>query len=1783
MFSNLKGLVKKEGTNKSCRSDCGSTDSRVSYSRFLGESERTDADIAFETRTSSVQLKPTSPSVASNHGRTNDITESNSDSNAFQNKSTSKETDNVKLLKCTGPFGELDDSDCGSVMSSTFRLSTETSDIQSRCQRVYQMARNYKIKYQQLVEAYKVMESERNNLQQLLASHQAKTSKSVDEMYKKLELDKQTKDELERDFRRLLSEKEEIIKSLRLQCDQQNINKLRSELADSKLSQAALQEQVQCLKAQFYSNSSTEETGLLQNESSNKLLVRTESNYIHRSDEIINKTNEQSNEIKSLSCQLEKLNQKLADSEDIRIRLDKEVNELKSALGSSKSEVNPTIISDNQCNPGLVNLQTLNDKLTTQLNESKLKIEHLESNQIEQLKQIDYMKSKFNSYENIQQENEELNKKLADSEDIRLRLDNEVNKLKSTLASSKSQVNPTILNNEPSNSELLNLQTINNELTTQLNESKLKIEHLESNQIEQLKQIDHLESELHSYQNIQQENEHLKMYYQNLFNQIHKLKSDIFNLNNEKLIELYPIFNDSINSLFNIQNLENFKLFIELLLYDTLKTIQELKCNCNNKQSVIECLQSQLTTIQSNEEHQQQQEQQLLIDQLNQQINNLHDDYSKEVKKYSDLQLKYNEVQLQLNTVQNQLESTNVSKEELEVKITDLLKVKLELETMVSNNKQLIEHLTNEQNEQNEKYSQLFNEYNNLNKQLLNNNEQLKIEQNKLMDKSNELFIVNEELKQLKELMNKMQNNYQIELNEQSKEIQSLQQTLNITKNQFESVQTQFLNKCESESVSHNTELQNIQTELTEAYKRIENLQCQLHSSIEQNTRLAKTMEEEHVDTLSEYQQHVYELIKLSNEACELLLKQSEQLSSKLHPIWNILETADQRLALINTNIDSVLMVTCKRFQTYATSIEQLQNELTILKSDLVTRNDVVNDLNMELEKKQDEINNLHLTLNKYNSFNQTIHNFICNDHRQLYQSLIKLCQSKITWILTEMNQSKQNLNNTDIENNNNNTNNEQDLYNEYNQIELDAKTLNESFNTIEHLIFTDFNAEPNVNSFELLCNWLNSKSYTTSTDHLFKNLNNLDILDIRSQTLHKECINHFKHSIVHNHQLNINELHVQLDSLKNHCNELNSQLIQAQLDNQKLAADQKSTDEKFNSSEGSLIKANQTIDELKQNEFILKENYTNQLKLFEESQQTICDLNKQLELITEKSNRLSNELAEKETVLNNTLEESDKVVSSLNTKYEQLQSELQKVQLEHANMLENYKTKYTNELNDLNQKYEMEKSQCIEQLNVEHQTALKNAVDTAVFTKEKQMKQQNSELRNRLKQVLQELETSKKLSATPSRREIELQNILHGTEEKLKQLQLEYADQCKSLEELQIKIEELESMNLEINDNSKKNQQDLWDHNCDSISEIHENYQMQIELLKTEQANCIQEMTREFGQKLSTKEREVIAQQKIENDQTLTKLKQMEQSHSEKLAYFEETISDYDRQNTRLKNRISELQLELKRLTDNNNTVEVRHELNKVVDTPLTTSTQSMVSRHDVDVQCDIKLNENNSLNNTTTNTNICNHENGTASSTKLCSEVNNNTHLQSNDEHDDWIEKVRQEILQSDSIDSLHPALRQSRYPTSVPIRDYEALQLHNTDLQNQLQQLSADFEALRSKCTAACSSASNKHSLSESLHIHTVDNTVRSNNYSLSFNSIPPDYQHVLLTSPSDNRLHELVEYEYLKNVLFEYMQGRETQTLSKVLCSLMRFNADQTRKVLTYEDQKSKTWTIRTAME
>lgn len=51
-----------------------------------------------------------------------------------------------------------------------------------------------------------------------------------------------------------------------------------------------------------------------------------------------------------------------------------------------------------------------------------------------------------------------------------------------------------------------------------------------------------------------------------------------------------------------------------------------------------------------------------------------------------------------------------------------------------------------------------------------------------------------------------------------------------------------------------------------------------------------------------------------------------------------------------------------------------------------------------------------------------------------------------------------------------------------------------------------------------------------------------------------------------------------------------------------------------------------------------------------------------------------------------------------------------------------------------------------------------------------------------------------------------------------------------------------------------------------------------------------------------------------------------------------------------------------------------------------------------------------------------------------------------------------------------------------------------------------------------------------------------------------------------------LEEAAEFEYLKNVLYQYMLGKETQTLSKVLCAVVKFDVHQQQEILEREEQR-----------
>ncbi|KAM5158491.1 golgin subfamily A member 4 isoform 2-T2 [Mantella aurantiaca] len=57
---------------------------------------------------------------------------------------------------------------------------------------------------------------------------------------------------------------------------------------------------------------------------------------------------------------------------------------------------------------------------------------------------------------------------------------------------------------------------------------------------------------------------------------------------------------------------------------------------------------------------------------------------------------------------------------------------------------------------------------------------------------------------------------------------------------------------------------------------------------------------------------------------------------------------------------------------------------------------------------------------------------------------------------------------------------------------------------------------------------------------------------------------------------------------------------------------------------------------------------------------------------------------------------------------------------------------------------------------------------------------------------------------------------------------------------------------------------------------------------------------------------------------------------------------------------------------------------------------------------------------------------------------------------------------------------------------------------------------------------------------------------------------------------NVFGEPTEFEYLRKVMFEYMMGRETKTMAKVITTVLRFPADQAQKILEKEDTRPVSW-------
>ncbi|XP_043832279.1 golgin subfamily A member 4 isoform X2 [Dromiciops gliroides] len=91
-----------------------------------------------------------------------------------------------------------------------------------------------------------------------------------------------------------------------------------------------------------------------------------------------------------------------------------------------------------------------------------------------------------------------------------------------------------------------------------------------------------------------------------------------------------------------------------------------------------------------------------------------------------------------------------------------------------------------------------------------------------------------------------------------------------------------------------------------------------------------------------------------------------------------------------------------------------------------------------------------------------------------------------------------------------------------------------------------------------------------------------------------------------------------------------------------------------------------------------------------------------------------------------------------------------------------------------------------------------------------------------------------------------------------------------------------------------------------------------------------------------------------------------------------------------------------------------------------------------------------------------------------------------------------------------------------------------------------------------------------------IHTLEDRLKKYEKNMYVTTVGMPYQGANLCHADVSLFGEPTEFEYLRKVLFEYMMGRETKTMAKVITTVLKFPADQTQKILEREDARPLSW-------
>uniref|UniRef100_A0A2I3HRL3 Golgin A4 n=1 Tax=Nomascus leucogenys TaxID=61853 RepID=A0A2I3HRL3_NOMLE len=138
--------------------------------------------------------------------------------------------------------------------------------------------------------------------------------------------------------------------------------------------------------------------------------------------------------------------------------------------------------------------------------------------------------------------------------------------------------------------------------------------------------------------------------------------------------------------------------------------------------------------------------------------------------------------------------------------------------------------------------------------------------------------------------------------------------------------------------------------------------------------------------------------------------------------------------------------------------------------------------------------------------------------------------------------------------------------------------------------------------------------------------------------------------------------------------------------------------------------------------------------------------------------------------------------------------------------------------------------------------------------------------------------------------------------------------------------------------------------------------------------------------------------------------------------------------------------------------------------------------------------------------------------------------------------------------------------------------------TDLQTQLEELQKKYQQkleqeenpgndntqLAQKTTLISDSKLKEQEFRE--QIHNLEDRLKKYEKNVYATTVGTPYKGGNLYHTDVSLFGEPTEFEYLRKVLFEYMMGRETKTMAKVITTVLKFPDDQTQKILEREDAR-----------